>query len=120
VAALKFAICLLEGQRVDRRKGDWKLPVKRKPPPKLRPQSPAQELPPEMSAEELGEKKGKRLGCYSQALTIRNSSGIALTDPRKWTREKKSAKPQFIGMVLDDKAQTVLADLGAGSSKETY
>ena len=27
---------------------------------------------------------------------------------------------QFIGMVLDDKAQTVLADLGAGSSKETY
>jgi|HubBroStandDraft_5_1064220.scaffolds.fasta_scaffold663320_2 hypothetical protein len=27
---------------------------------------------------------------------------------------------QFIGMVLDDKAQTVLADLGAGSAKETY
>ena len=27
---------------------------------------------------------------------------------------------QFIGMVLDDKAQTVLADLGAGSTKETY
>ena len=25
-----------------------------------------------------------------------------------------------IGMVLDDKAQTVLADLGAGSTKETY
>ena len=27
---------------------------------------------------------------------------------------------QFIGMVLDDNAQTVLADLGAGSSKETW
>jgi hypothetical protein len=27
---------------------------------------------------------------------------------------------QFIGMVLDNKAQTVLADLGAGSTKETY
>lgn len=27
---------------------------------------------------------------------------------------------QFIGMVLDDKAQTVLADLGAGSTKETW
>jgi hypothetical protein len=27
---------------------------------------------------------------------------------------------QFIGMVLDDKAQTVLADLGGGSTKETY
>ena len=32
-------------------KGDWKLPVKRKL-PKRRPQPPAQELPPEMSAEE--------------------------------------------------------------------
>ena len=27
---------------------------------------------------------------------------------------------QFIGLVLDDNAQTVLADLGAGSSKETW
>jgi hypothetical protein len=27
---------------------------------------------------------------------------------------------QFIGMVLDDNAQTVLADLGTGSSKETW
>jgi hypothetical protein len=27
---------------------------------------------------------------------------------------------QFIGMVLDDQAQTALADLGAGSSKETW
>ena len=33
-------------------KGDWKLPVKCKPPPKRRRQPPAQELPPEMSAEE--------------------------------------------------------------------
>jgi hypothetical protein len=40
-----------------RLKGDWKLPVKRKPPPKLRPQPPAQELQPEMSAEEWEKKE---------------------------------------------------------------
>jgi hypothetical protein len=34
-----------------RLKGDWKLPVKRKPPPKLRPQ-PQPKNSPEMSAEE--------------------------------------------------------------------
>jgi hypothetical protein len=33
-------------------KGDWKLPVKRKPAPKPKHQPPAQVLPPEMSAEE--------------------------------------------------------------------
>jgi plasmid replication initiation protein len=40
-------------------KGDWKLPVKRKPPPKRRPQPQAQELPPEMSAEEWEKKREK-------------------------------------------------------------
>jgi plasmid replication initiation protein len=34
-------------------KGDWKLPVKRKPPPKPKPQPPTQEQPPEMSGDEL-------------------------------------------------------------------
>jgi hypothetical protein len=32
--------------------------------------------------------------------------------PKEWA--------PIVGMVLDDKAQTVLADLGAGSTKETY
>jgi plasmid replication initiation protein len=40
-------------------KGDWKLPVKRKPPPKRRHQPQAQELPPEMSAEEWEKKREK-------------------------------------------------------------
>ena len=40
-------------------KGDWKLPVKRKPPPKRRPEPPVQELPPEMSAEEWEKKREK-------------------------------------------------------------
>ena len=34
-------------------KGDWKLPVKRKPPPKPKTQPPTQEQPPEMSGDEL-------------------------------------------------------------------
>ncbi|MGA8656272.1 MAG: hypothetical protein WB586_08995, partial [Chthoniobacterales bacterium] len=40
-------------------KGDWKLPVKRKAAPKPKPQPPAQELPPEMSAEEWEKKRQK-------------------------------------------------------------
>jgi hypothetical protein len=50
-----------------RLKGDWKLPVKRKPSPKLRPQPPAQEaqeaqeLPPEMRLKN-GRKKGEDAG----------------------------------------------------------
>jgi hypothetical protein len=40
-------------------KGDWKLPVKRKLPPKRRPQPPAQELPSEISAEEWEKKREK-------------------------------------------------------------
>lgn len=40
-------------------KGDWKLPVKRKPVPKRKPQSPTKELPPEMSDEELERQREK-------------------------------------------------------------
>jgi hypothetical protein len=40
-------------------KGDWKLPVKRKPAPKPKPQPPAQALPPEMSAEEWEKEREK-------------------------------------------------------------
>ena len=47
-------------------KGDWKLPVKRKPPPKRRPEPPVQELPPEMSAEEWEKKREKTRALFDQ------------------------------------------------------
>jgi hypothetical protein len=59
---------LLEGNELIRLKATGN--VKRKPPPKLRPQSPAQELPPEMSAKEMGEKKEK--------------SGVLLAGSERW------------------------------------
>jgi plasmid replication initiation protein len=47
-------------------KGDWKLPVKRKPPPKRRPEPPVQELPPEMSAEEWEKKREKTRALFDE------------------------------------------------------
>lgn len=47
-------------------KGDWKLPVKRKPPLKRRPEPPVQELPPEMSAEEWEKKREKTRALFDQ------------------------------------------------------
>ena len=47
-------------------KGDWKLPVKRKPPPKRRPEPPVQELPPEMSAEEWEKKREKARALFDE------------------------------------------------------
>jgi plasmid replication initiation protein len=47
-------------------KGDWKLPVKRKPPPKRRPESPVQEMPPEMSAEEWEKKREKTRALFDE------------------------------------------------------